>query len=163
MKLKTIGRLIPKRLLAVAALSGVALAAATLVYGPTHGAWDLPNPGSNGFAYGVLEDSASPVPNTVFKLNATLVELPSPSISTRNGKIKGTLWDGGINPWPQYTMAGTWKGDTLTGNGTFKAEIFKQVSPYGAISLIGKMGGKYSDSGIWNPVGKFKGEWKANL
>ena len=158
MSLKTLGKFSPKALLVL--LAAPAVAAVALINGPTWGDWDLPNGASNGWAKGVLQDTSG---NTIFKMKAKLVEFPSPALSIRNGKLKGVLDDGSGLPWPRYTVSGSWSGNAFTGEGTFNAIISRQVSPMGPVALVGKMAGKYSDPGWWWPIGKYKGEWKANL
>jgi len=141
------------------ALGTAGAAVATSVSGPTYGDWNLPESGNSGFATGALDDSGG---NTVFKLDAKLVETPSPSLSVRNGTIEGELDDGNPAVYPLYAVSGTWTSNKA-GNGTFEASISRQVSPLGPVALIGKMAGKFSDSPSILKVGKFKGEWKANL
>ncbi len=143
------------------ALGLTAAAAVSTVGGVTFGDWNLPSGGSNGFATGVLNDSGG---NTVFKMKAELKETVSPSFAVRVGTIKGELDDGDPALFPLFTVSGNWTSN-LAGQGTFQASINKQVSPLGPVVQIGKMAGKFSDppSKIGDPVGKYKGEWKAQL
>ncbi len=133
---------------------------AVVVSGPTKGDWDLPNGASNGSAAGALFDS---VGNTVFKMKATLVEVPSPALSIRNGYLKGEL-DDGVAGYPIYTVYGKWVAKALTGTGEFKAEIYKQVSPLGPIVGIGVMEGVFKDPPSFpNRIGAYEGKWKADI
>ncbi|MEM7309617.1 MAG: hypothetical protein AAF682_23280 [Planctomycetota bacterium] len=134
-------------------------AAASSVGGKTFGEWNLPTPGVNGFATGALLDFSG---NTVFKMKAELVELPSPFLQ-RIGTIEGELDDGNPFPYPRYTVSGKWQSN-LFGQGSFEATIAEQVSPLGPVAIIGKMAGKFSDPPSFpDQVGKYEGEWKAIL
>lgn len=159
MNLSTVRKFAPKALL-LAIAAPVMAAAVYLINGPTYGDWDLPGAATSGYAVGLLEDTMG---NTVFKMKAKLVQTPSPSPAVQNGDMIGILSDGSGNAWPEYTVQGTWTGNSWSGTGTFGAYIYRQVSPLGPIGIVGKMAGKYSDSGWWTPIGAFKGEWKANL
>lgn len=137
-----------------------ATAWAVVVSGKTFGDWDLPSGGSAGFATGALQDGFG---STVFKMKAKLAELPSPSLSTRIGTLDGEL-DDGVPGFPVYYVSGDWKATALTGSGSFSAVISRQFSPLGPVQLIGKMAGVFSDPPSFpNLVGKYKGEWKADL
>lgn len=156
MQLKSLKRLAPAGLIALLAAPVMAV----IVYGNCYGDWDLPSGASTGYAVGLLDDTGG---TTVFKMKAELTATPAPSPLVENGIMKGVLSDGSGSPWPQYTVYGKYSGSSLTHEGKFKAEIYRQISPLGPIAVIGKMAGKYSDPGTWSPIGAFKGEWKADL
>ncbi len=137
-------------------------ASAVIVSGKTFGKWDLPaNPSSAVLAEGALLDSSGA---TVFKMKAKLAETPSPSLSMRQGTMNGVLDNGSGSLFPIYGVSGKWKALALSGDGSFEAVITLQRSPLGPVAVIGKMAGKFSDPPSFpNQVGKYKGEWKADL
>ena len=145
------------KLTALVALIAVVSIGAAAVGGKTEGDWDLPSLGNNGFASGKLLDQSG---NTVFAMDAVLVEQFTPALSIRVGTIQGDL-DDGVPGFPVYTVFGEWVATALTGKGTFKANITKQVSPLGPIVIVGKMSGKFVDLPFPPNVGKYEGEWKA--
>ena len=146
-------------LLALAWAPAARAVAASSVGGVTFGEWNLPSFGS-GFATGALLDQNN---NTVFKMKAKLTETPSPALALRQGNLNGEL-DDGAPGFPIFFVNGSWKALALTGEGSFEAIISKQVSPLGPIVQIGKMAGKFSDPPSFpDQVGKYKGEWKAQL
>lgn len=139
-----------------------ATAAAKLVSGKTFGKWDLPaSTAVAGFAEGALLDSGGA---TVFKMKAKLAETPSPALSIRQGTMQGVLDDGSGGTYPTYAVQGKWQASAFTGVGSFEATISFQRSPLGPVVLIGKMAGKFKDPPSFpNQVGKYEGEWKAEL
>ena len=148
-------------LAAVAAALLAAPALALLVSGLTYGNWDLPNGASSGFATGGLFDSSG---NGVFKMDAKLVETPSPIFGWRQGTMSGDLDDGNPALFPAYSVSGKWQAKASSGEGNFEAAIYKQVSPLGPIVLVGKMAGVFADPPSFpNKVGRYKGEWKADI
>lgn len=148
-------------LAAVAAALLAAPALALLVSGFTYGNWDLPNGAGSGFATGGLYDSSG---NGIFKMEAKLVESPSPILSWRQGKMIGHLDDGNAALFPAYSVSGKWHAKALSGDGHFEAAIYKQVSPLGPVVLVGKMAGVFADPPSFpNKIGRYKGEWKADI
>lgn len=155
--IKTLKKLTPAALLTVLAAPVMAM---VIIYGYCYGDWELPTSTSNGYAVGLLDDTGG---TTIFKMKAELTATPAP-LGTENGNMAGVLdLASSTTPWPMYFVKGTYTGSSLTHEGTFKGYIYKQVSPFGPTTLIGKMAGKYSDPGSPNPIGAFKGEWKADV
>lgn len=156
---------LPAGALLVAALGLFAFApsASSLVKsttgGKTYGKWNLPAGSTGGWATGALLNQKGV---TVFKMKAKLAESPSTSIKERNGTISGELYNGSPYPWPKFFVNGKWKS-SIYGVGSFEATIAMQVSPLGPVALIGKMAGKFKDDPSPKVVGKYEGEWKAQL
>ena len=123
--------------------------------GPAQGSWHLPEPPSTtGSVQGVL---LSPAGKPLFDLDGVLTEFVSPCLSCREGYLNGTLDDGG-GGLPEYVVTGNWLVTQLTGEGVFRALVYKPIGPF--LLPVGRLEGLVDDPPFPpGQAGTFIGRW----
>jgi hypothetical protein len=127
----------------------------TLRKGVTRGDWDLPaGVGSLGFLDGKIYQGNSTT--VLYRITGVLDEVNSPCLSCREGSLQGDL-DDGIGPGPDYYVSGQWIGSWFTGEGTWRATIYKPIGP--ALVEVGRTKGQFQDPPPNAQLGRFTGRW----
>lgn len=139
-----------------APLAASPAAAPVPALGSASGAWSLPSPPSErGHVEGLMRDAAG---NTLFRIDGSVTEAPTPALAIRIGSFQADLEDGSTAAWPRFRLYGEWTAVSLIGVGVFDAWVTVQFSPLSAVFPIGTLKGRFADV-----PNTFDATWRANL